>query len=141
MRKLLQVSLCAVFLITQMTILGAPGAAASPDDSDVLVGAWQGTWTGGSTGKVEMTFAKGADGKLTGSISPKPDQGDGYTVQFKSVEVTSGKLSAKFEDPNGEVEITLTGSAEGKTVKGTYSVKQKADGTEVETGSWTATKK
>jgi hypothetical protein len=141
MRKPLQISLCSILLITGMTFPGALRATARPDGGDVFVGTWQGTWTGGSSGKFEMTFSKGAGGKLSGSISPKPDQGDGYTVEFKSVEVVSGKLTAKNEDPNGDVEITITGSAEGKAAKGTYSVKQKADGTEVDTGSWTATKK
>jgi hypothetical protein len=88
-----------------------------------------------------MTISKGAGGKLSGSISPTPDQGEGYTVAFKTVEVTSGKLTVKFEDPSGEADIILTGSAEGKSAKGTYSVRQKGDGSEVDSGSWTLTKK
>ena len=141
MHKPIKLSLLAILFITGVVLLAASAATARPDDSDVFVGTWEGTWTGGSTGKVGMTFSKGAGGKLAGSISPKPDQGDGYTVSFKSVEMISGKLTVKFEDPNGENEITLVGSVAGKSAKGTYSVKQKSDGTEVDTGSWEVTKK
>jgi hypothetical protein len=141
MNKRLQISLLTILVLAGATLLVVPDASARPDDGDAFVGTWEGTWTGGSSGKLEMTISKGAGGKLSGSISPKPDQGDGYTVPFKTVEVVSGKLTTKCEDPNGEVEITLTGSAEGKSVKGTYNVRQKGDGSEVESGTWTATKK
>src|SRR5262245_54806857 len=136
MPRQLQISLFAILIIAGVALLAAPEATARPDNGDALVGKWEGTWSGGSNGKVGMTFSKGADGKLSGSISPTPDQGDGYTVAFKSVEVVSGKLTVKFEDPNGEVEITLIGSLDGKSAKGTYSVRQKGDGSEVDTGSW-----
>ncbi len=141
MYRQLQTAFLAILLIAGFVLLAAPEALSGTDDKDAFVGTWEGTWNGGSTGHVGMTFSKSADGKLAGSISPKPDQGDGYTVSFKSVEVISGKLTVKFEDPNGENEITLTGSLEGKSAKGTYSVKQKGDGSEVDAGSWTVTKK
>lgn len=141
MHKQLRISLLAILFIAGVTLLAAQEATARSEDSDAFVGTWEGAWTGGSTGKFALTIAKGTGGKLSGSISPKPDQGDGYTVAFKSVEVISGMLTAKCEDPNGDVEITLTGSAEGKSAKGTYSVRQKGDGSEVDTGSWTATRK
>lgn len=141
MHKRLRISLLAIFFIAGVTLLAAHESTARADDGDAFVGTWEGTWTGGSAGKFALTISKGTGGKLSGSISPKPDEGDGYTVPLKSVEVISGKLTAKCEDPNGEVEITLTGSAEGKSAKGTYSVRQKGDGSEVEAGSWTATRK
>lgn len=141
MNKQRQISLFAILFIAGVSLLSVQEVAARPDDSDAYVGTWEGTWTGGSSGKVGMTIAKGTGGKLSGSITPTPDQGDGYTVSFKSVEVVSGKLTLKFEDPNGENEITLIGSADGKSAKGTYSVRQKGDGSEVDTGTWTVTKK
>jgi hypothetical protein len=141
MHKRLQLSLLAILFIAGVALLSAQEATAKSDDSDAFVGSWEGTWTGGSAGTFGVTISKGAGGKLSGSISPKPDQGDGYTAAFKTVEVISGKLTAKFDDPNGEAEITLVGSVTGKSAKGTYSVKQKGDGSEVDTGSWTLTKK
>jgi hypothetical protein len=141
MHKQLQLILFAFLFIAGAAILSAPEASAKSDDSDLLVGTWEGTWSGGSSGNVGMTISKGAGGKLSGSISPKPDQGDGYTVALKSVEISSGKLTLKFEDPNGESEITLTATVEGKSAKGNYSVRQKGDGSEVDSGTWTVTKK
>ena len=120
---------------------GLTTAAASADDSAAFIGAWQGSWSGDSSGKFEMNITKGSAGKLSGSISPKPNDGEGYTVEFKTVEIASGKLTAKFEDPGGEVEIVMTGSVEGKSAKGTYTVHQKSGGSQAETGSWTATRK
>lgn len=141
MYKQAQISLLAILLIAGLVSFAGSHTLARPDDGDAFIGTWEGTWTGGSSGKVGMTIAKGAGGKLSGTISPTPDQGDGYTVSFKSVEVNAGKLTVKFDDPGGEVEITLIGTAEGKSAKGTYSVKQKGDGTEVDTGTWTVSKK
>src|SRR6476659_6032792 len=108
----LRISLIAILFIAGVTLLVAQEATARSDDGDAFIGTWEGAWTGVSTGKFALTISKGASGKLSGSISPKPDQGEGYTVPLKSVEVISGKLTAKCEDPNGEVEIMLTGSAE-----------------------------
>jgi hypothetical protein len=141
MHRHLQLSLFVILCIAGVAFLATREAAARPDDSNAFVGTWDGSWSGGGNGKFGMTISKGAAGKLSGSISPTPDSGDGYTATFKSVEVTAGKLTAKFEDPNGESDITLTGSAEGKSAKGTYSVRLKGDGTEADSGSWTATRK
>jgi hypothetical protein len=141
MLRKLKVSLSAVLLIAGVAVFAIDQASASPDTNAAFIGTWQGTWSGDSSGKFEMTITQRAGSKLSGSISPKPDDGDGYTAAFTSVEIASGKLSAKWDDPGGEVEITVTGSAEGTTAKGTYAVKQKSDGTQVDSGSWTATKK
>lgn len=141
MLRKLKISLSAVLLIAGMAVFAIGPVSASGDANAAFIGTWQGTWSGDSSGKFEMTITQGAGNKLSGSISPKPDDGEAYTAEFKSVEIASGKLSAKLDDPGGEIEITLTGSAEGTTAKGTYTVKQKSDGTQVESGSWTATKK
>jgi hypothetical protein len=105
------------------------------------VGAWAGSWTGGSNGTFEMTITKAADGKLGGSITPKPEGGESYTATFNSVAHSEGKVTIKLADPAGEVEITLEATVDGSTLKGTYSVRAKADGNEVDRGTFTANKK
>src|SRR5215813_5662833 len=140
MQKRLAVFLCAILLIAASAIVVTQTAVANSEDN-AFVGTWQGSWTGQGSGKFEMTISKGSGSKLSGTISPKPDDGEVYTVAFKSVEVSAGKLLTKFEDPNGELDIALTGTAEGKSAKGTYTVRQKSDGTEVDSGTWTATRK
>jgi hypothetical protein len=135
------VSLLAVIFVGSASLAGRQ-ATASFDDQTAFIGAWEGSWSGGVSGKFEITIAETAAGKLSGSISPRPDDGgDAYAVRFTTIEVNSGTLTAKFEDPNGDVEVTVTGSVEGKTLKGTYTARQKSDGTQLDTGSWTATRK
>jgi len=141
MQTRLKVSLLAGILIVGFGGVKGQRATASIDDLTAFIGAWEGSWSGDSSGKFQMTIAKSAAGKLSGSISAKPDDGDQYTAEFKTIDVNSGKLTAKFEDPNGDVEVTITGSFEGKSLKGTYTVRQKSDGTQLDTGSWTATRK
>ena len=106
-----------------------------------LLGTWAGTWTGGSNGSFELTITKAADGKLGGSISPKPDGQEGYTVPFTSAVFADGKATLKLQDPAGEAEITLVVSADSSALTGTYSVRIKADGNEVDQGTLKATKK
>ncbi|MGH9835716.1 MAG: hypothetical protein ACRD9Y_22075 [Blastocatellia bacterium] len=109
--------------------------------SDGAAGTWSGTWTGGSTGKFEMTIKKEAGGKLSASLTATPDQGDGYTVNFKFVEPNGNKLTMKFDDPSGEVEGTLQAVVEGSSIKGDYSIRAKANGEEVDKGTFTASRK
>lgn len=106
-----------------------------------LVGAWAGSWGGGSSGSFEMTITKDTDGKLGGSITPKPEGGESYTASFKSVALAEGKVTMKLADPSDEAEITLEATLDGSALKGTYSVRVKADGSEVDRGTITASKK
>jgi hypothetical protein len=43
--------------------------------------------------------------------------------------------------PNNEAEVILTATFEGSTAKGSWSLRAKADGTEVAAGTWSVTKK
>ena len=47
----------------------------------------------------------------------------------------------KLADPGDEAEITLEATLDGTTLKGTYVVRIKADGNEVDRGTITASKK
>ena len=126
----------SLFCLCFMGLVQARQAASEKN----LLGTWAGTWTGGSTGSFELTLTKSADGKLGGSISPKPDGQEGYTVPFSSAVFADGKATLKLQDPAGEAEITLVVSA-GTGLTGTYSVRIKADGNEVDQGTLKATKK
>ena len=116
-------------------------AYAQPKSGANAAGTWTGTWTGGSAGKFEMTIKKDAKGKLSASLTTTPDRGGGYTVEVKSVEALGSKLTCKFEDPPGEVEVTLQAVIQGSSLKGDYSVRAKASGEEVEKGVVTASRK
>src|SRR5262245_59646325 len=106
-----------------------------------LVGAWAGSWDGGSSGTFEMTITKDADGKLGGRITPKPEGGESYTASFKSVALADGKVILKVAIPGDEAEVTVEATLDGSVLKGTYSVRSKEDGREVDVGTITASKK
>jgi hypothetical protein len=132
----------SLFLVLPLLCLCLSGFAQEQNAVEKnLVGAWAGSWSGGSNGAFEMTITKNTEGKLGGSITPKPDGGEGYTVSFKSVALADGKVTLKMSDPNDEVDITLEATVDGSDLKGTYSVRVKADGNEVDRGSITASKK
>ncbi|MCI0665744.1 MAG: hypothetical protein L0220_32205, partial [Acidobacteria bacterium] len=100
-----------------------------------------GAWTGESSGKFEMTFSKNADNKLSGILTAIPDHGDPNTMVAKSVEFSAEKIKVKFEGPEAEIEVLLEGEFEGQSLKGSYSVLNKAQGDVVESGAWSATRK
>jgi hypothetical protein len=131
-----------LFAILALACLSATVAAQAQKATEKdLIGTWTGKWTGGSTGAFDLTVTKGADGKLGGSVSPKPDNGDPYTSPLTSVVFADGKATMKCNDPAGEVEITMEATIEGSTIKGEYIVRAKADGSEAERGTFTGSKK
>ena len=136
MRRILSV-------VALLAVVGLAGQAQAGSDKkgDGFVGTWSGTWTGGSEGSFEMTISKGTDGKLGGSITPSPVSGETYTSSFRTVEVEDKTLKATFDSPDGAAEASITGTLDGATAKGTYSLKEKSQGTVVETGTWSVKKK
>ena len=110
-------------------------------NESAFLGTWSGTWTGGSAGRFEMTISRDASGKLSGSITPSPENGATYTSSFQSLVVENGKLTASFRPPDGEVGVTMAGTVEGAECRGTYDVLDRSQGSVVESGSWTARKK
>jgi len=104
-------------------------------------GAWSGAWTGGSSGQLEMAITKGVKGKLSATLTANPNQGDGFTVQAKSVIASGSKLTLKFESPGGGTEGTLRGVIKGSSINGNYSIRSKANGEVVDKGTFTATRK
>jgi hypothetical protein len=119
----------------------AAGAAQAKATEKDLIGTWAGKYVGTSSGSYEMTINRDAEGKLSGSVSPKPDDGEPYTTPFNTIKFADGKATMTCFDPPGNVEITVEATLEGSSLKGTYVVRAKADGSEVERGTLTGTKK
>jgi hypothetical protein len=117
-----------------------PRAAAA--DGDQMVGAWKGGWEGGgASGRFDLTFVRGADGKLTGTVSVGSDMGD-YNAKFSALAVTGEKLNGAYDfppDPQGEV--TVTGSFDPKTATGTWSLGAKGQpAPAMAAGTWKVSK-
>jgi hypothetical protein len=130
-------SLTSLFVLI-FTCLALAGQNSAGNN---FAGSWAGSWTGGSNGKIDMTIAGDASGKLSITLIATPEQGDATTFQSKTAEVVDNKLKAKFEAPDGALEVSLEGAIDGASLKGTYSVRDKAQGNEVESGTWTVSKK
>jgi hypothetical protein len=129
-----------VSLIILIFGVGYVAYAQSKSDADAT-GTWSGSWTGGSTGKFEMTIKKDAEGKLSATLSGKPDQGESYTIHSTSIESNGSKLTMNFEGPDGEAVAMVQAVIEGESMKGEYSIRTKAGGEEVDKGAFTAARK
>jgi hypothetical protein len=60
--------------------------------------------------------------------------------ELKGLEIANGKLKAKYESPDGQVEVTIAGDFQGERVEGTYVISPKGSTEVVERGSRKVTK-
>jgi hypothetical protein len=128
-----------VAAVAWLAVCGAAVAADSGSSkSQGLAGAWSGTWSGASTGHLDLTIAQGAGGAFSGSISVAPDQGPAYATTLEEVSVQEASLTANFKTPDGAVTITIKGTLEGGAINGTYEAKENQGGSNVDAGTWTA---
>jgi len=127
-----------------LVVLGTVGAAAQGSAggaaSDKFLGTWSGTWDGAGTGGFEITLSKDASGALAGKVwvTGEPT----YDATLKTVSFAGNQLSARYDfppDPGGEVVLAAT--FDGAKAVGTWSLREKANGTEIATGGWNVTKK
>jgi hypothetical protein len=131
-----------IFAVLIATLFGVGGLAYGQTRAKTSpAGIWSGIWSGGSTGKFEMTIRREAPGRFSGSMTVTPDRGDEYAAPIRLLEAKGSKLSVKFRDPNDEVEVTLQGVIEGASFKGEYTIRAKVSEREVETGAFTANRK
>ena len=115
------------------------GQPAQADDG--LVGEWSGTFDGDSTGKLGMTFTRDASRQLSGSINVAVDTGEGYTANFKSIDVDGNAVTLAYDSPGDGAGVTLAGTLEGTTLKGTWKVFEPGTTTAVSSGGFTSNKR
>ena len=132
---------CVLFVAAAASMATAqrgPDGSAKPES---FVGTWPGTWEGaGSGGGFDLTLEQPKDGPLTGRVAVTGEPA--YQAVFKSVAFDGKKMTAKYDFPADEAaEIILAGSFDGAKATGTWSLRAKADGTEVVSGTWTVTRK
>jgi hypothetical protein len=132
-----------LFVVLGLAGMCAVAAAQTPSKATEkdLIGTWAGKYAGGSSGSFELTINRDAEGKLSGSVSPKPDDGEAYTTPLTTVKFADGKVTITCSDSSGQADITVEATVEGSSLTGTYAVRAKADGSEAERGTLTATKK
>jgi hypothetical protein len=116
------------------------GGAAAPGEQ--FVGTWSGTWDGaGSGGGFELTLEKDKDKNVvTGRVSVTGEPT--YKATFTSLSFDGTKMTAKYDFPADErAEVLLSAAFDGKTAKGTWSLREKGTTTEAASGGWTVTQK
>ena len=114
---------------------------AAHQASDDLAGTWAGTWsaTGSAGGGFELTL-ENKNGAMAGNVSVSGEPT--YKATLKTVKVDGKKLTATYDfTPDDRAEVLLDGTVDGKTFKGTWTLRSKADATAVATGGFTLTKK
>ena len=105
-----------------------------------FLGTWTGTWEGGGGGGFELTLEKGKDGAVTGRVSVTGEPT--YKATFTALSFDGKKMTAKYDfPPDAGGEVVLGAAFDGNTAKGTWSLREKANGNEVATGGWTVTRK
>jgi hypothetical protein len=115
--------------------------AQESSPGEQLLGTWTGTWAGsGPGGGFELTLEKGKDGAVAGrvSITGEPT----YKATFKALSFDDKKMSARYDfPPDNAIEVVLAATFDGDTATGTWSAREKANGNEAATGTWTVTRK
>ena len=110
-------------------------------DEENLIGTWAGRYSGVSSGAFEITISRDHEGKLGGSSWSKADDGEASTWIVTTIELADGTVTIRSSDLSGDVELTTESTLEGSSIKGTYVARALADGSEIEGGTFTGTKK
>ena len=135
--RILTLLLLAVSAIAFAADIEARQAAAA----EQYTGMWTGTYDGSGTGQFEMTLDKGNDGAITGKVNVTTDGGN-YSADLKSVSFDGAKMTAKYDFPlDPSAEIMMTATFDGRTAKGTWSLRAKGQTDEIAAGGLSVTKK
>jgi hypothetical protein len=136
MKHRIGISLVAMML----AVASAAIHGGTQSNGSQFAGVWSGRWEGnGSGGGFELTI-ESKDNTLSGAVSVTGEPT--YKAALKKLSFDGNKLSAAYDfTPDDQAEVILAASFEGDTAKGTWSLRAKADGTEVASGTWSVTKK
>jgi hypothetical protein len=134
-------------LICVLTVvMFAAGAAAqrvgdATSSGDQFIGTWSGRWDGsGSGGGFDLTIDKGRENALAARVSVTGEPT--YKATLKKLSFDGNKMTGAYDfTPDEAGEVILAATFEGNAAKGTWSLRSKADGAEVASGTWTVTKK
>lgn len=131
-----------LFLFAGISLAAQRGPEKSSSGEE-FVGVWSGSWqaTGSSGGGFELTLEKNKDSRVVGKVSVTGEPT--YKASFKTLSFDGNKLNAKYDFPPSasDAEVWLTATFDGSKADGTWSLRVKADGSEVAAGTWSVAKK
>jgi len=122
-----------------------PVIPARADNPRVLIGTWAGKATGPGggppTGEIVITFSRGKEGKLEGTIAVRAPGGSEYTGQMEKITLVERTLTALAVFKLGEtpIEVHITGPLKDSAIQGTFTASSK--GQELGEGTFSITKK
>lgn len=139
MRKALSVWIC-LLLLSAAGIARQRGADGTAP-GEPLVGTWTGTWEGAiGAGGFELTLEKAKDGSIGGGVSVTGEPT--YKATLSTVSFDGPKMTAKYDFPPDEnIAVVLEAKFDGNTATGTWAAREKANGGEVASGTWTVSRK
>ena len=138
MNRSLSVLLLLAVVCAASFSLSAQTTNGKASGGEKFSGVWSGTFEGDSSGKFEMTLTPAADGKHTGNLTVTPNDGDSYSVNFKSVVFDGDKVIAKYPAP-GDNEVVMEGTSDGQALSGSWSFREQDSRTAG--GTWKGAKK
>jgi hypothetical protein len=118
---------------------------ALADNPRVLLGTWEGKATGPGggppTGEIAITFSRGKDGQVEGTIAVRGPGGSEYTGRMEKITLVERTLNALAVFKLGEtpIEVQITGPLKGSAIQGTFTASTK--GQELGQGTFSITKK
>jgi len=115
---------------------------AGPLVQDRLSGVWKGTWehSGGQSGTLEMTIERKSNGTSAGTMRAEANGAELYNTPIKEVSLNGNKMSAKYDLPDGQAEISLEGECLANSVAGTWSFRPSGESTFTMAGTWKASR-
>lgn len=129
-------SLFVLSVVCSAAQRGAEGAVPG----EQFLGAWAGTWDGAGTGGFELTLEKDKDGALGGKVSVTGEPT--YKAILKTVSIDGNKMSAKYDfTPDERAEVIVAAELDGNTLKGTWTLRDKASATDLATGGLSVNRK
>jgi hypothetical protein len=131
-----------LFLLSGSICFAAQAGPEKSSSGEEFIGVWSGSWQGaGGSGGFELTLEKSKEGGVAGKVSVTGEPT--YKATFKTLSFDGKKMNAKYDFPPSEAdaEVWLTATFDGNKAEGTWSLRVKADGSEVAAGTWSVTKK
>jgi len=109
----------------------ASATTTTDNSSATIIGKWDGSYEGSSSGKFELVVNQDGNQKLTGQIVMLTPDGNRYPISLKTLSWQNGQLKASYVDPQEGDDVNFSGKLENSAMKGTWE----ADGGQ-STGNW-----
>src|SRR5262249_28130293 len=117
------------------------GQQGSRSEDQKYAGLWVGSYSGegGSSGDLSFNISRDEKGQWRGTVKYTNQDGQ-QSAEFKSLQITNGKLKATIDTPAGDVDVTIDGQFQGDKLEGSYAISPKGSTEATEKGTWKLTK-